>query len=135
MKYALSFTLLFLFGMNAFGQQSLPEDTLTSEHYLKKSKKQNTVAKVFLGVGTAAVVGGVLISTAPDDDVGKVLSTVFIGVPLILAGVVLDLVSIPLFKSASISKKRARELDTSLGLGTAALPSSGGRAFMATEID
>lgn len=116
MRYSLIISLISLFITNVCGQQVTPGDTLTREDYLLKSKKKETAAWTVLGIGTAAIAGGILISVGENDDINSVYTTTFTGIPLVLTGVLLDLISIPLFKSARKNKKRAGNPDASHGL-------------------
>ena len=115
MKFFMIILLFFVLVLNSFSQATNPNVPLTSEDYLSVSRKQKTTAIVFLGVGTTAIAGGLLISVGQKDELDRVLTTTFVGVPLMLAGTILDVISIPIFTSARKNKRRATELDASIG--------------------
>lgn len=100
--------------LHGYSQELKPELQLTSEQYLKKSKNQQTAAWVLLGIGTTAIVGGIAVSTGSQDDLSRTLNTAFIGAPLMLLGLTLDVISIPVFPSAGNNRKRAMEALTTL---------------------
>lgn len=106
-----AFLILVLHG---YSQEIKPDLQLTSEQYLKKSKAQTTTAFVLFGIGTASIVGGIAVSSGGQDDLTKTLNTVFIGGPLILLGLTLDVISIPVFVAADKNKKRSMEASTSI---------------------
>lgn len=81
---------------------------------MRKSKNQKTTAWVLFGVGTTAIVGGIAVSSGGQDELTTTLNTAFIGAPLMLLGLTLDVISIPLFVSADKNKKRAMEASTSI---------------------
>ena len=105
---------LFILAINGYSQEIKPDLQLTSEQYLKKSKNQQTTAWVLFGIGTTAIVGGIAVSTGSQDDLTRTLNTAFVGAPLILLGLTLDVISIPVFVSAGKNKKRAMEAVTTI---------------------
>ena len=104
----------FILALHGFSQENKPDLQLTSEQYLRKSKNQKTTAWVLFGVGTTAIVGGIAVSSGGQDELTTTLNTAFIGAPLMLLGLTLDVISIPLFVSADKNKKRAMEASTSI---------------------
>jgi len=114
MKKLLIISILLVFALRIFGQAVAPEVALSKEYYLEKSKHRKAAAWTFLGIGTAAIGGGLLIATAhsddPIDEFGNALSGTF----LITAGTLLDFISVPLFIGASKSRKHAAEVTTSI---------------------
>lgn len=103
-----------LLALHGHSQEVKTDLQLTSEQYLIKGKNQNTTAWVLFGLGTTAIVGGIAVSTGSQDDVSRALNTAFVGAPLMLLGLTLDVISIPVFVSASKNKRRAMEATTSL---------------------
>ena len=86
----------------------------TKEYYLQKSKRQKTAAWILLGGGT--VLGAIGLIEAENNFAMFGLGdskkyNFFVG--MTIAGIVADLVSIPLFISSSKNKKRAVELSVS----------------------
>ena len=104
----------FILALHGYSQENKPDLQLTSEQYLKKSKNQKTTAWVLFGLGTTAIVGGIAVSNGSQDDFSKALNTAFVGAPLMLLGLTLDVISIPVFVSADKNKKRAMEASTSI---------------------
>lgn len=104
----------FVMVINAHSQEIKPDLQLTSEQYLKKSRSQQTTAWVLFGIGTSAIVGGVAVSAGGQDELTKSLNTVFIGAPLMLLGLTLDIISIPVFVAADKNKKRSMEAVTTI---------------------
>lgn len=104
----------FILALHGYSQENKPDLQLTSEQYLRKSKNQKTTAWVLFGVGTTAIVGGIAVSSGGQDELTTTLNTAFIGAPLMLLGLTLDVISIPLFVSADKNKKRAMEASTSI---------------------
>lgn len=70
MKKLTTLLLLSLLFFNCISQQTDPAPTLTKQDYLKKSKTQKTIAKIFTGVGCAITFTGILLGV---DDVGGFL--------------------------------------------------------------
>lgn len=85
------------------GQQN-SELVNSSDFYLQKSKNQITTAWILLGTGTAMIIGGAATfeSTWNDDS----SSATDAGGVVLLAGVIVDLVSIPFFISAGKNKRK-----------------------------
>lgn len=104
----------FILAINAYSQEMKPDLQLTSEQYLKKGKNQKTAAWILFGVGTTAIVGGIAVSTGSQDDLSRTLNTAFVGAPLMLLGLTLEVISIPVFVSAGKNKKRAMEAVTTI---------------------
>ena len=103
MKKVIFFLSLSLFSNLIFGQT---QDT--KESLLAKSKKQKTTGWILLGVGSAAIVTGVIIQSGHKDDASFDDATgeaVLIG-----GGIASSLASIPFFISAGNKKKKAATL-------------------------
>lgn len=130
-SFMIGFTF-FILALKGYSQEVKPDLQLTSEQYLKKSKAQKTTAWVLFGVGTAAIGGGIAISAGSQDDVSQTLNTVFIGAPLVLLGLTLDVISIPVFVSAGKNKKRAMEAVTTIKFED--VPSWSGGAIRQTNV-
>ncbi len=114
MKSIMLCSAFFILALHGYSQENKPDLQLTSEQYLRKSKNQKTTAWVLFGVGTTAIVGGIAVSSGGQDELTTTLNTAFIGAPLMLLGLTLDVISIPLFVSADKNKKRAMEASTSI---------------------
>ncbi len=95
--------------INAYSQEIKPNLQMTSEEYLQKSKNQSVTAGIMFGVGTAAMVGGLVVSAGSKDDFFEELNAGLIGTSLLLLGLTLDVISIPIFISADKNRKRAME--------------------------
>lgn len=98
-------------GLNSSGK--------TREDYLGRSKNQKTAAWILLGAGTAMAVGGAIVLNNTDTSYlieGRMFNDedestkAKIAELVMLTGIVADLVSIPLFISASHNKKLATTL-------------------------
>ena len=108
MKSIILCLILLVFGFQSFSQA--PEGS--RDYYLQKSKNQKTAGWVLLGVGTAMAVGGgigfsnnfeLFDSTTKGDVYGGIM----------LAGIVADLVSIPVFISSGRNARRAARVSVS----------------------
>ncbi|HSF90126.1 MAG TPA: hypothetical protein VLA46_11950 [Saprospiraceae bacterium] len=108
----------FLLALNVYSQETAPQLQLSSDQYLKKSKNQKTAAWVLFGVGTTAIIGGIAVSTGSQDDLSRTLNTAFVGAPLMLLGLTLDVISIPVFVAANRNKKRALDAVTTIKFET-----------------
>ncbi len=93
--------------INNYGQQSLKQYQ-TKDFYIQKSKNQNTAGWILLVSGTVMTVGG-LIAFDKSWDKPSYTATDIYGF-ITLAGVVADLISIPLFISAGVNKRKAASL-------------------------
>lgn len=100
----------FLLALNAYSQESKPDLQLTSEQYLEKSKNQQSTAWLLLGVGTAAGIGGTVITFSE----GILSDAASGGAALFMLGLTLDIISIPVFIAANKNKKRAMEAVTTI---------------------
>lgn len=92
---------------NIYGQQTLKQNQ-TQDFYLQKNKNQNTAGWVLLLSGTAMTVGGG-IAFGNSWGTYSYTATDIYGF-IMLAGVVADLVSIPLFISAGVNKRKAASI-------------------------
>ena len=125
MKKLLITTIFFGLALNIFSQTVRHKDSLTSKEYLEKSKHQKTNARVLLGIGATAIVSGGLISVGNNDDLDGQLSTAFTGIPLMVVGGILSLISTSVFDASRKNEKRAEEAVTSIKFETIA-PLTGG---------
>ena len=64
--------LVLALSLHSFSQEMAPKDSLTSDHYLKKSKSQKIAGFVFLGIGATTL--AVLSKGETDFDVLPVLA-------------------------------------------------------------
>ncbi len=108
MKIIIFFTTLLLFSVASFSQQTTTAtQSLTKTDYLQKSKNQKTTALILLGIGTAAIITGILIES-PHRGTGNTQS--FSGGLIEVGGIICVLTSIPYFLSSSKNKKRSTTL-------------------------
>ena len=76
--------------------------------YLKKSKTQKTLAWVMLGAGTTMIAAGFVVADKSlEDPENPNFENAVDSSALIVAGLIVDVVSIPFFISASKNKHRA----------------------------
>jgi hypothetical protein len=90
----------------------------TQEYYLKKSQRMNTTAWVFLGAGTACLIGGIIVynDAMKSDDFGETIVNGVGGEAAIIVGSALMVTSIPLFIVAGSNKKKAMQMTGALRL-------------------
>lgn len=112
-KLLISFIFIVL-ALEITGQSAIPEAPLSKEYFHEKSKRRKTAAWTFFGIGTAAIGGGLLIATPHRDDPLSELGGVYSGSLLVVGGIFADLISVPLFISASKSKKQAAAFSASI---------------------
>ena len=115
MKKIILFTMLLIFSVSSFSQQTTPSKPVTREDYLKKSKNQKTAAWVLLGGGTVLIGTGFLIgdreeSSFDDAATGAILGGI---------GVLSMIGSIPVFLASGKNKRRANAMSTSIGMENA----------------
>ena len=96
--------LLFLFAISASAQQTTSAPGLTKSDYLKKSKKQKTIAFVLAGGGSIAWLAGLskYMDQRDNKDGG--------GEAAMIIGGTAALASIPLFIISSRNKKKAMSM-------------------------
>ena len=117
MKKLLISSVLLAFALNIFSQTVSHKDSLTSKEYLEKSNRQKKTARILLGIGGTAIVAGGLISVGNNDDLDGQLATAFSGIPLMVVGGILSLISASTFQASRNNTKRATEVSTSLKIG------------------
>jgi hypothetical protein len=106
MKKYITVFLLVLFAGKTFSQiDTATSHTSIKTDYLKKSKTQKTVAWVLVAAGTSLIVIGGIIGTHGGEEVN--FNDAATGGGLIVAGVLMDLGSIPLFIAGAKNKRRA----------------------------
>ena len=115
MKKIILFTMLLIFSVSSFSQQTTPSKPVTREDYLKKSKNQKTAAWVLLGGGTVLIGTGFLIgdreeSSFDDAATGAILGGI---------GVLSMIGSIPVFLASGKNKRRANAMSASIGMENA----------------
>jgi len=103
MKKMFFFLTVSLFTLSSFSQTL--NTTLSKDDYLLKSKNQNTTAWILLAGGTTMVIVG-LANFSDSYDYGSESSTDITGF-VVLGGIVVDLISIPLFISSAKNKRKA----------------------------
>ena len=122
MKKQIVILLLLTMSATSFAQTTEPAKTLTSSAYLKKSKKQNTAAWIFLGGGFGLSATGLIISVVGAVDefagafTGEKSNTFEAGAAVFYVGLASMLTSIPFFVAASKNKKRATGISASFKL-------------------
>ncbi len=110
MKKAFSLIVLLIIVVNIYSQTTA--EYSTADYYLQKSKSQNKTGWILLGVGSITTVIGfigfdknfVMFEEGGNDTKADIYGFVT------LAGLVMDIASIPVFISASRNKKRAATL-------------------------
>ncbi len=108
--------IMFLaFTMGSFSQSVNPELPLTREDYLIKSKNQQETAWILLGTGTVAIGTGMAIAYNP---YGELDDGVYSGLFIMLGGLIMDVISIPFFISASSNKRKGMDALTFIKLET-----------------
>lgn len=90
----------------------------TQEYYLKKSQRMNTMAWIFLGTGTACLIGGVIVynDAINSEDWGETIVNGVGGEAAIITGSALMVTSIPLFIVAGSNKRKAMQMTGSFRL-------------------
>jgi len=91
--------LVLALSLHSFSQEMAPKDSLTSDHYLKKSTSQKIAGFVFLGIGATTL--AVLSKGETDFDALPVLA---------IGGLTATLISVPLFISSGKNKRKAASL-------------------------
>jgi hypothetical protein len=84
-----------------------------NDEYLGRSKRQKRTALILLGTGVALIGTGIAVAYANDDD------AITAGVSLVLIsgpGLITSLVSIPFFIASARSKRKAKEISSSIEL-------------------
>ncbi len=99
MKKIIICSILLITASAGLGQQTKPSPALTKADYLKKSKNQKIAAFTTLGTGVVLLTTGFI---ALDNTVSKGEKESL----LILSGLLITSVSIPLFISSQINKKK-----------------------------
>jgi len=101
--------ILLTFGFQSFSQA--PPGS--AEYYRQKSKSQRTTGWVLLGVGTAMAVGGGIGFSKHWDLFQSNTTKADVYGAIMAAGIVADLVSIPVFISAGRNARRAARVSVS----------------------
>lgn len=116
MKRIIILFIFLLIVINLYSQKTL-ENTASINYYLQKSKNQNTAGWILLGTGATMNIVGIVgfsnNSMSFDDGIlkgGNAQKADTYGF-IMLAGLVMDIVSIPLFIVASGNKKKAARIE------------------------
>ena len=117
MKTLVIILIVLLLAENSFGQvptSSTKDWTKDYLHYLKKSKRNNTIAWILLGSGIGIGVTGV-IQINHDKNIPPCYFCIvdFNGIDLAVIGGAMSLLSIPFFISSSKNKRKAGTLNLS----------------------
>ncbi|MEO7393357.1 MAG: hypothetical protein ABIU11_00365 [Chitinophagaceae bacterium] len=124
MKMQIVIFLLLIMSASSFAQKSDTSKIFTSSDYLKKSKKQNTAAWIFLGGGFGVSAIGLIIGVvgAAEELYGifteQKSNTLEAGEAIFYVGLASMVTSIPFFIASSKNKKRANGLSSSFKLET-----------------
>lgn len=116
MKKIIVLSLVMIMSVSIFSQQTKTTTTFTKQDYLQKSKKQKTVAWIFLAGGGALTTTGLAIGIngAADELVdaftGEKNNTFEISTVMFFTGAASILGSIPLFIASSKNKKKGLSL-------------------------
>ena len=108
MKKFITFFAFLLVAVTLYSQE-ISGTVLNSDYFLLKSKKQYTTGRILLGVGTTMAIVGligfnenfVVFGPGGDSQKADIYGSIF------AAGLVMDMVSIPAFVSASQNKRKA----------------------------
>lgn len=108
MKTLIVFMILSLITTNGISQTT-PYKESTKEHYLQKSKKQNTTAWVLSSAGSAIVIAGLISmdNSSKNDSLGFPDDSSYF---ILLGGTTVGLVSIPFFISSARNARKAVNL-------------------------
>lgn len=111
MKKTIFCAMLLVIASSSFCQQIKPTQSLIQEDYLKKSKKQKTIAWVLLGSGAAFIIAGAIIPEGEftgqyDLYLSKEHKNDGIRSAFFLAGGISALGSIPLFIISGRNKRK-----------------------------
>jgi hypothetical protein len=114
-----TFIIIMSFIMASGFSQTAPNNEFTKEYYLQKSKNQDTIAWILLGVGSAITIGGLISMNEsskndswgfPDDSSSNIT----------LVGTVIGSLSFPFFLSSAKNARKAANI--SLNNQTILLP-------------
>jgi hypothetical protein len=106
MKQIILLALLSVFATASFSQQTETKHLLTSDEYLKKSKKQKTAAWILLGGGSfIGVIGLATFKLDFNEHVNNSASSIFF-----FTGTAAAISSIPFFISSKKNKKKAASI-------------------------
>ena len=107
MKKNIVFAILMITTTTTFGQQTIPNPSLSKQDYQQKSKHQKTAAWILVSGGSlCAMLGTVQFNFAGSDgEVNNSNSIVFLVTGLVAMGA-----SIPFFIASSKNKKKAADL-------------------------
>lgn len=101
MKKIFTITLLLIFSVASYSQNTELSNQLTKEDYLKKSKTQKTIGFVMLGGGAATLIA----ISSGNSDLNSLGTLVVLGSGLVVG-------SIPLFIAAGRNKRKAKNVTT-----------------------
>jgi hypothetical protein len=121
MKHIICAIVLILFYIHGFNQQIEPQQQLTKQDYLKKSKNQKTAAWILIGGGAGAVTIAIISGLGKSvQDIGNILafappknSYEWENTVIVFGGVAM-LGSIPLFISSGNIKRKANNMSLNL---------------------
>ncbi|MBK7560470.1 MAG: hypothetical protein IPI68_02885 [Chitinophagaceae bacterium] len=107
MKKNIVFAILMITTTTTFGQQTIPNPSLSKQDYQQKSKHQKTAAWILVSGGSlCAMLGTIQFNFAGSDgEVNNSNSTVFLVTGLAAIGA-----SIPFFIASSKNKKKAADI-------------------------
>ena len=111
MKKIIVFSLLLIISATSFSQQTTTP--LVKTDYLKKSKKQKTIAGILAGTGVGLVMAALVTTSANDAAnfiIGEEASGFNTGTTLFAIGGIMTLSSIPLFIIAGSNKRKGMSL-------------------------
>ena len=113
MKNNIIIGLLLSMAGSVFCQNKSLELPLSSQEYLRISKKQKTLAWLLLGTGTVVFTAGVISGFNLEDPTDEQLIT---AMSLVGSGLLLEVSSISFFIASGTNKRRAKKVSTYLGL-------------------
>jgi len=107
MKSIINIVLLLVLAITLHGQQIQPKQLLTSEDYLKRSKKQKTWAWVTTSVGVTTMVAGLLSEVAAVYHIQDGEAEISSSAAYYILGTAWIATGVTLFAASSRNKKKA----------------------------
>jgi len=127
MKKIIIYAMLLFVTANALGQQINPNQPLTRQDYLKKSKTQKKSAWILLGGGAAVAAGAAILDVSSDWSKSETPYLVALSI-----GCASMLGSIPLFIASKRNKRKAMNASTYFEIQQNPVPTNTGLTLHST---
>ena len=127
MKKIIIYAMLLFVTANALGQQINPNQPLTRQDYLKKSKTQKKTAWILLGGGAAVAIGASILAVSSDWSKSETPYLVALSI-----GCASMLGSIPLFIASKRNKRKAMNASTYFEIQQYPVPTNTGLTLHST---